>query len=159
MDCSWDYEPPAEEYFNELFRISKNQIIWGGNYFPLPPTRGIIVWDKCQPWENFSHVELAWTSFDKPAALFKYSNTGGNNLEKKINPCQKPTPLYKWLLKKYANKGDKILDTHAGSASSLVACYQMGFDYIGFEIDKECYDLANKRLEEVKRQCSIFEML
>lgn len=77
MDCSWDEEPPSAEYWTELFRVSRNQIVWGGNYFPLPPTRGIIVWDKLQPWENFSQVEIAWTSFDVPAAIFRLSNTGG----------------------------------------------------------------------------------
>ena len=83
MDCEWDCHPPGKEYFTELYRVSKNQIIWGGNYFDLPPTRGIIAWDKMQPWENFSQFELAWTSFDCPAALFRYSNTGGANKEKK----------------------------------------------------------------------------
>lgn len=85
-DCSWDSKPPTQEYFDELFRVSENQIIWGGNYFHLPPTRGIVVWDKVQPWENFSQVELAWTSFDKPASLFKFMNSGATK-EQKIHPC------------------------------------------------------------------------
>lgn len=157
MDCDWDFEPPSDEYFKELFRVSKNQIIWGGNYFNLPPTRGIIAWDKCQPWENFSQFELAWTSFDKPAALFRYSNTGGANEEKKIHPTQKPVALYEWLLTKYATKGDKILDTHVGSASSLIACHNLGFDFMGFEIDKTYFDMANKRLEAHKAQRTIFD--
>lgn len=159
MKLDWDYEQPSKEYFNELFRVSKNQIIWGGNYFDLPPTRCIICWDKCQPWENFSQWEMAWTSFDKPAALYKLSNTGGNNSEKKIHPTQKPAKLYKWLLSKFANKGDKILDTHVGSASSLVACYQMDYDYMGFEIDTGYFDLANKRLEDLKAQVTIFDLM
>lgn len=156
MNCAWDFNPPTEEYFQELFRVSKNQIIWGGNYFKLPPTRGIVVWDKCQPWENFSQVEMAWTSFDKPAALFKYSNTGGANSESKIHPTQKPVALYEWLLGKYAATGNKILDTHVGSASSLIACHNMSFDYIGFELDPQYYAKATERLETVKTQQSLF---
>ena len=156
MSCEWDFAPPPEEYFKELFRVSKNQIIWGGNYFKLPPTRGIIVWDKCQPWENFSQVEMAWTSFDCPAKLYRISNTGGANAEKKIHPTQKPVELYTRCLKSFANTGDKILDTHVGSASSLIACYNMGFDYIGFEIDKSYYQEASERLEAVKAQTRLF---
>jgi site-specific DNA-methyltransferase (adenine-specific) len=156
MPCDWDFEKPSPEYFKELFRVSQNQIIWGGNYFDLPPTRCIICWDKCQPWENFSQWEMAWTSFDKPAALFRYSNTGGANTERKIHPTQKPVELYKWLLSKFAKPGDKILDTHVGSASSLIACYNYGFDFIGFEIDKDYYEAAQKRLQAVMSQVSMF---
>ena len=94
----WDKAAPGPEYFAELFRVSKNQIIWGGNYFSLPPTRGIVVWDKVQPWEAFSQVEIAWTSYDVPAKLFRYSNTGGANAEKKIHPTQKPIALYEYLI-------------------------------------------------------------
>lgn len=101
----WDNEVPGDEYFKELFRVSKNQIIWGGNYFPLPPSRGIIVWDKCQPWDNFSQVEIAWTSFDMPAKIFRYSNTGGANAEKKIHPTQKPTQLYDWIYSRFLQGG------------------------------------------------------
>lgn len=94
MNCDWDFEPPTSEYWEELFRISRNQIIWGGNYFPLPPTRGIVVWDKCQPWENFSQIEMAWTSFDRPAAIFRYSNTGGANREMKDDYIGKHDVIY-----------------------------------------------------------------
>ena len=153
---NWDDKPPPKEYFEELFRVSKNQIIWGGNYFDLPPTRGIIAWDKKQPWDNFSQFELAWTSFDKPAALFSYSNTGGANTEIKIHPTQKPIALYEWLLSKRANFGDKILDTHVGSASSLIACYNLGFEYTGFEIDKDMFIKSNDRLEIHKSQMRLF---
>ncbi len=104
-DCNWDTEKPTDEYFKELFRVSENQIIWGGNYFPLPPCRGMICWDKMQPWDNFSQFELAWTSFDKPARMFRYSNTGGANIEKKIHPTQKPVKLYEWLLMNYGMGG------------------------------------------------------
>ena len=143
----WD-KPPTQEYFRELFRVSHHQIIWGGNYFNLPPTRCVICWDKMQPWENFSQIELAWTSFDSPAKIVKLDNRTGD----KIHPTQKPVALYKWLLDKYAKQGDKILDTHAGSASSFVAAYQMGFDYIGFEIDEAYYNLAQKRVQAAMQQ-------
>lgn len=156
MSCEWDFAPPSEEYFEELFRVSKEQIIWGGNYFKLPPTRGIIVWDKCQPWENFSQIEMAWTSFDCPAKLYRISNTGGTNTEKKIHPTQKPVELYARCLRDFAKDGNKILDTHVGSASSLIACYNMGFDYIGFEIDKDYYQEAAKRLDAVKSQTKLY---
>lgn len=157
MNCDWDFKPPTEEYFKELFRVSKNQIIWGGNYFNLPPTRGIIAWDKLQPWENFSQFELAWTSFDRPAALYRLSNTGGANEERKIHPTQKPVALYEWLLIKYAKPGDKILDTHVGSASSLVACHNLGFKYVGFEIDHDYYKAAMTRLMTHISQMTIFD--
>ena len=148
----WDRKP-NQEYFDELRRVSKNQIIWGGNYFNLPPTRCVIVWDKCQPWENFSQIELAWTSFDSPARIYKYDNrTSG-----KIHPCQKPVALYTWLLNTYAHKGDKILDTHVGSASSLIACHRLGFEYIGFELDTDYYNQAVERLEAEKAQMTFFD--
>jgi site-specific DNA-methyltransferase (adenine-specific) len=155
MNCDWDFQKPDEAYFKELFRVSQNQIIWGGNYFDLPPTRGIVCWDKLQPWENFSQFELAWTSFDKPAALFRYSTTGSRG-EKKIHPTQKPIALYTWLLQKYAKGGDKIIDTHVGSASSLIAFYQGGFNFVGFEIDPDYYMTASNRLEAVMAQQSLF---
>ncbi len=154
-DCSWDTEIPPPEYFQELMRVSRNQIIWGGNYFPLPPTRGIIVWDKIQPWDNFSQVELAWTSFDRPAAIFRMNNCYSG----KIHPTQKPVRLYCWLLDKYAKEGDRILDTHCGSASSLVACQRLGFEYTGFEINEDYYRTAAARLEEEKNQVNMFELL
>ncbi len=154
-DCSWDSEIPPPEYFQELRRVSKNQIIWGGNYFPLPPTRCIVVWDKIQPWENFSQVEMAWTSFDRPAALFRMNNC----YHGKIHPTQKPVELYLWLLNKYAQPGDKILDTHAGSASSLVACRRMGFEYTGFEINEDYYATARARLQAEENQVNMYDIL
>ena len=140
INTDWDIAP-NEYYFKELFRVSKNQIIWGGNYFVLPPRRCIICWDKVQPWENFSQIELAWTSFDSPAQIYKYDNRTGN----KIHPTQKPIALYKWLLSKYAKQGDKILDTHLGSGSSRIAAYEMGFDFTGFELDKDYFEAQEKR--------------
>lgn len=139
----WD-KKPSKEYFDELFRISKNQIIWGGNYFDLPPCRCFVCWDKCQPWENFSQVEMAWTSFDKPAKLFKRDNRRGG----KIHPTEKPIELYAYLLNTFANKGDKIFDSHFGSLSIGISCYKLGFELDACEIDKEYYDNALKRLKD-----------
>jgi site-specific DNA-methyltransferase (adenine-specific) len=155
-DIGWDDAVPTSEYFVELFRVSKNQIIWGGNYFDLPPSRCVICWDKCQPWENFSQWEMAWTSFDKPAALFSYSNTGGANKDKKIHPTQKPVELYKWLLSKYAKYGDKILDTHLGSASSVVAALDMGYEIHGTELSESYFDNLIARVRYESRQERMF---
>lgn len=148
MQCDWDFYPPSEDYFRELERVSKNRIIWGGNYFQLPPTRGILCWDKMQPWENFSQFELAWTSFDCPAAIIHLSNTGGANKEIKIHPTQKPIALYHWVLKKFAKQGDRILDTHLGSGSSRIAACKMGFDFYATEIDKDYFQAQEKRFKE-----------
>ena len=151
QDCSWD-ELPTIEYFNELIRVSKNQIIWGGNYFDLPPTRCVIAWDKCQPWANFSQVELAWTSFDKPAPLFKFDNrTGG-----KIHPTQKPIELYEWVLSRFANDGDKIFDSHLGSASSAIAAHRMGFEFFGTELDSDYFNASIARFERETVQLDMF---
>jgi site-specific DNA-methyltransferase (adenine-specific) len=147
----WDIAPD-KSYFDELFRVSKNQIIWGGNYFDLPPCRCFVCWDKVQPWENFSQVEFAWTSYNKPAKLFRYDNRSG---DKKIHPTQKPVELYIYLLNQFAESGNKILDTHVGSGSSLVACKQRGFDFVGFEINERYYNLANDRLN-TNRKRSLF---
>ena len=150
-DTSWDIAP-KKEYFDELFRVSKNQIIWGGNYFDLPPTRGIICWDKVQPFPNFSAWEMAWTSFDCVARMFKYDNRRGG----KIHPTQKPIELYKWLLSKYAQEEQKILDTHLGSGSIAIACHYFGVDLLGVEIDKEYYEEAKKRIDQLTRQGTLF---
>ena len=162
----WDKQPPSEEYFNELFRVSKNQIIWGANHFiskmPIDSSCWIF-WDKGTGNNDFADGELAWTSFKTPVRKYFKSWVGANAKEKheldRIHPTQKPIELYEWILKNYAKKGDKVLDTHVGSASSLIACYQMGFDYVGFELDKEYYNKANKRLESVKSQVSMFNNL
>ena len=135
----WDFAPP-EEYFAELRRVSKNQIIWGGNYFNLGPCRCFVCWDKCQPWPNFSQAEFAWTSFDKPAKMFRFDNRC-----KKIHPTQKPVELYAFLLNTFAKDGDLILDTHLGSQSSRIAAHLLNFDFIGCEIDEEYFRLGNKR--------------
>lgn len=155
-DCGWDFSPPSKEYFDELFRVCENCIIWGGNYFDLPPTRGIIVWDKVQPWENFSQVEMAWTSFNKPAALFQYCNAGGVNREEKIHPTQKPIALYTWIYKKYSKVGDKIFDSHMGSQSSRIAAYKAGLDYYGCEIDETYFKLGEERFQKYAAQTNLF---
>ena len=138
--------------------MSKNQIIWGGNYFGLPPTRGFCVWVKEQPFENFSQAEYAWTSFDLPAKVFSYRSTRRDNNEQKIHPTQKPVALYTYLLNTYAKQNDRILDTHVGSASSLVACHRAGFEAWGFEIDPYYYGLAKQRLDKEKSQVTMWEL-
>ena len=149
---SWDKAPKAE-YFQELFRVSKNQIIFGGNYFELPPCRCFIVWDKLQPFENFSRCEFAWTSFKKPAKIFAYDN----RFSGKIHPTQKPVALYEWILNKFANENDVILDTHVGSASSLIACRNTGHKYVGFEIDAEYYKASKNRLDNEQAQMNLYD--
>lgn len=156
-NCSWDVAP-GKEYFDELFRVSKHQIIWGGNYFDLPPTRGIIVWDKQQPWENFSQVEMAWSNFDSPASLFRMRNSR-NTGEQKVHPCEKPIELYIWLLNRYAKDGWKLLDTHVGSGNSLIAMHKCGFkDVYGFEINETYFNIANDRVQKEKQQVTIFDL-
>ena len=149
----WDFQAPEESYFNELIRVSKNQIAWGGNHFPLPLTRSWIFWDK-DTNGDFSDGELAWTSFDKSLKRIRLVWDGFRTCEPviKIHPTQKPVALYKWLLKNYAKQGDLILDTHVGSASSLIACHDMGFDAVGFELDKDYYDKSKQRLEDFMKQ-------
>lgn len=146
----WDVAPPPE-YFEQLMRVSRNQIIWGGNYFDLPPTRCFLIWRKTNVPENFTMAmaEFAWTSFNDNAKVFDYSAVGQDG---RFHPTQKPVKLYKWILKNYAKPGDKILDTHVGSASSLIACEDMGFEYLGFEINKEYYDKGIERIEEFNAQ-------
>lgn len=141
------------EYFNELARVSKNQIIWGGNYFLLPPTRCFLIWRKLTISESFTMAmcEYAWTSFNENAKWIEIAPQG-NAGKQRFHPTQKPEKLYAWTLNKYAKKGDKILDTHLGSGSIAIACYDMGFDLTGYEIDKDYYDAAVKRLENHKKQ-------
>ena len=150
---SWDVAP-KQEYFDELFRISRNQIIWGGNYFYLPPTRCFLVWKKHIP-ENFSMAmcEYAWTSFNANAKVFEYPSIDNSGM--RFHPTQKPIELYEWILRNYAHEGDKILDTHVGSASSLIACQRLGFDFVGFEIDSTYYQLASERFERETAQMTI----
>lgn len=143
-DAEWDKKPDFD-YWMQLFRISKNQIVWGGNYFGLPPTRCFIIWDKKAHMDTLADCEMAWTSFDANAKIAKHVR---NTTERRVHICQKPVPLYRWLLENYAKPGQLILDTHVGSASSLIACEQMGFDYVGFEIDPNYYEAAKKRMSK-----------
>lgn len=150
----WDDKPINPSYFTELFRVSKNQIIWGGNYYPLQGNKHCIIWDKVQPEAlSFGMFDYAWTSFNGANKIFRQSV----QIEKdKIHPTQKPVQLYKWLIQKYAKPGERVLDTHVGSASSLIAYEAEGFDYVGFEIDKEYYDNAVKRIEQYRSQLKLF---
>ena len=152
-DKKWDNSIPTNEYFIELFRVSKNQIIWGGNYFPLPQSQYFAIWDKGETMygRDFAECEFAWVK------------SGGTRIYKKspkqperIHPTQKPIALYKWLLHNYAKQGDKILDTHLGSGSSRIAAYDMGFDFTAFELDKEYFDAQEKRFNQFKSQLKLF---
>jgi site-specific DNA-methyltransferase (adenine-specific) len=157
----WDKGIPTPEYFAELKRVSKEQIIWGGNYFDLPPTQCFIFWYKQNPVPNFADGELAWTSFKKPAVCIDYryyGNLQGKSIvvDAKIHPTQKPVALYDWILKNYAKEGDLILDTHLGSQSSRIAANKAGLDFVGFEIDREYYDNGNKRFKDFVSQTVLF---
>ena len=163
----WQCDKPDKTYFDELIRVSKNQIIWGGNYYAslLKDSQCWVVWDKEKPeGVSFADCELAWTSFDLAARLFKFAWNGmiqGNmkNKEYKIHPTQKPIALYEWLISKFAKEGDTILDTHVGSASSLIACHNTNHKYVGFEIDEEYYRLAKERLDTESAQMNIFDFI
>ena len=152
----WDNIIPTLEYFKELFRVSKNQIVWGGNYFNLPPNQNFIFWYKQNPVSNFSDGEYAWTSFKKPALCFDYryyGNLEGNtSASKKYHPTQKPVKLYEWTLTNYAKEGDKIVDTHRGSASLDIACHNLGFDLVTCELDTDYFNDGNKRLKQHQNQ-------
>jgi site-specific DNA-methyltransferase (adenine-specific) len=158
----WDRKPDAS-YFKELFRVSKKQIIWGANNFSLPTTEYFIVWDKMQTVDNFASAEYAWTNVKKPAQVFRYAihkvMAERKFIGGKIHPTQKPVALYEWLLKNYASPGDRILDTHVGSGTSLVACYNLGFEYVGYEIDEHYYKLASQHLNARMAQMDIFHYL
>lgn len=171
-DC---WQVPDEDYFKELFRVSKEQIIWGCNYFEYPFRPGRIVWDKCNGNSDFSDCEIAYCSMHDSVRLFSYMWNGmfqgksisegtvqqGNKSlnEKRIHPTQKPVALYEWLLNRYANPGDIILDTHVGSASSLIACYRTNHPYVGFELDKHYYDLSKKRLDAEMAQMRLSDFM
>lgn len=147
---SWDDEIPKPEYFDELRRVSKKQIIWGGNYFPLPPSRGWVVWDKGETMygRSFAECELAWMSIDASARIFKLNPM---QLDR-FHPTQKPVALYEWLLANYAEKGQRILDTHMGSGSIAIACYNLGYALTACEIDKDYYEKAIERIKRATAQ-------
>lgn len=160
---NWDNDPPSEDYFNELMRVSKNQIIFGCNYFDYPLIGGRIVWDKCNDGSDQSDAEIAYCSMNDRVDIFRYMWRGmfqgksitegtvqqGNKKlnEKRIHPTQKPVALYEWLLSRYAKPDDIILDTHVGSASSLIACYNTNHKFIGFELDEYYYKASKQRLD------------
>ena len=149
----WDSQKPTKKYFQQLFRVSKEQIIWGGNYFVdnLYPSRCWIYWEKLIGG-NYADGELAWTSFDKNVKQFTKRSSQGN----RIHPTQKPVALYTWLLDKYAKQGWKILDTHLGSGSSAIAAHDMGYEFHGYELDEEYFQAASKRLKEHQKQLQLF---
>lgn len=166
---------PGTAYFDELFRVSKNQIVWGCNYFDYHFSPGRIVWDKCNGGTSFSDCEIAFCSFHDSVRLFRYMWNGmfqgksiqeghiqqGNKKknEKRIHPTQKPVMLYRWLFDRYTERGMKLLDTHVGSASSLIAAHDAGLQYVGFELDKHYYELSKKRLEEHTAQMSLSDFV
>jgi len=157
---SWNV--PEVEYFKELFRISKRQIIWGCNYYAKHiPAFSRIIWDKKNDTSPFSQAEIASYSEGVKVYMFRFKWNGMlqedmKNKESRIHPTQKPVQLYKWLLTNYAKPGDKILDTHMGSQSSRIAAFNMGFDYYGWEIDKEYFEAGNKRFKEMTAQTKLF---
>jgi site-specific DNA-methyltransferase (adenine-specific) len=150
---NWDSCVPDENYFNELFRVSQNQIIWGGNYFKLPCSQYFAIWDKAESMygRDFAECEYAWV-FKGGTRIFKNSP---NQLDR-IHPTQKPVKLYKWLLTNYAKEGDKILDTHLGSGSSRIAAYDLGFEFTGFELDEDYFKASEKRFKQHTDQLTLF---
>jgi site-specific DNA-methyltransferase (adenine-specific) len=153
---SWDNEIPNADYFKELQRVSENQIIWGGNYFieHLPSTQGFLIWDKVQPHDfSLAMAEFAWSSFQKPAKIFKRSVLAEKD---KQHPTQKPVALYEWILSNYAKPNDKILDTHCGSGSIAIACNNLGFELTACELDKDYYEASIKRIKAANAQERLF---
>ena len=153
----WDNETPSQEYFNELLRVSKNQIIWGANHFisKIPKdSKCWIVWDKKNDGFSFADGEMAWTSFETAVRFFRYHR--GQQTDERIHPTQKPKQLYKWILDKYAKQGDKILDTHLGSGSIAIACHDYKYDLTACELDKEYFDKAMERINNHVAQQKLF---
>ena len=158
----WDIRPDGK-YFNELFRVSKNQIIWGGNYFIeyLKSTNCFLIWDKNKTFGAFADCELAWASFKDVARIFKHTWNGmlQENMKQKeirIHPTQKPVALYRWILSQYAKPGDKIIDTHSGSGSCAIACHLEKFDFLAIEKDEDYYKSSCDRLEILRSQGTLF---
>lgn len=156
----WNDAKPTQDYFHELFRVSQRQIIWGANNFMLPESEYFVVWDKQQPLENFASAELAWTNCKLPAKVFRYSVHKMIADRKsecgKIHPTQKPIALYEWLLNTYARPGDRILDTHLGSGSSRIAAHNLGFEFVGCEIDEDYFKSQELRFAAHAAQQSLF---
>lgn len=172
---NWDNIPAGKEYFDELMRVSQNQIIWGCNYFDYPLTGGRIIWDKCNDGSDQSGAEIAYNSLNNRVDVFRYMWRGmmqgksitegtiqqGNKRlnEKRIHPTQKPVALYEWLICQYAKEGDKILDTHAGSGSCCIAAYRMHHDWMGFEIDELYFRKARQRIQQEQAQMTIYDFI
>ena len=165
--AEWDKETPKQEYFDEIRRVSVNQIIWGGNYFvdKLPITEAWICWHKKPFLKQQAHFELAWTSFKMKPKMIEYTYAGNceglknvrvDYTKKSIHPAQKPENIYKLLLQDYAKEGFKIIDTHLGSGSSRIAAYKGGFNFVGFEIDSDYFNAQEKRFNEFKSQLRLF---
>lgn len=161
---NYDYQnerAPGRPYFRELMRVSKHQVIWGANYFTrfLPPTNAWLIWDKDRNADRtfMSQAELAWTSFKTVTRILRYRWDGAKKCEPcdKIHPHQKPVALYRWIFERFANAGDRILDTHVGSGSSLIACKQRGLEYVGFEIDPDYFAAASRRLDNYREQLKL----
>ncbi len=155
---NWDNEKPKEPYWNELFRVSKNQIVWGANYFTdfLPPSMGWVYWDKLKGVNDFSDGELAFTSFNRALRHYNKRVIDKTVDRNRVHPTQKPVALYEFLLMNYAKEGDKILDTHLGSGSIAIACHNLGFDLTACELDADYYNAAMKRINEHKQQKRLF---
>jgi site-specific DNA-methyltransferase (adenine-specific) len=155
----WNNRKPTQEYFSELFRVSSKSIIWGANNFTLPESEYFIIWDKQQPINSYADAEYAWTNCKMPAKVFRFSVfqlMADRKDDLKIHPTQKPVKLYEWLLTNYAKPGNRILDTHLGSGSSRIAAYNLGFDFIGYEIDKDYFDAQEERFKAHTSQISLF---
>ena len=151
----WNNIKPSKEYFDELFRISNKQIIWGGNNFELPTSEYFVIWQKGDAVDfSFAMVEMAWTNIKKPAKLFKHLHVQNNDI--RIHPTQKPVKLYEWLLSNYAKQGDKILDTHLGSGSHAIACNNLGFELVGCELDADYFKASCERIAKEAQQERLF---
>ena len=149
----WDSVTPSQLYFDELKRVSDKQIIWGGNYFNLPPSQGFLIWDKKQPHDfSLAMCEFAWSSIQRPAKIFRFSVLAEKG---KQHPTQKPIKLYEWLLTNYAKKGQRILDTHLGSGSSAIAAHYFGVDFVGCELDKDYFEAAKARFDMATKQLAM----
>ena len=157
-DAGFNNNAPKQEYWDELFRVSKNQIVWGANNFEMPPSEYFCVWDKKQTVDNFASAEYAWVSMGlkMPAKVFEYSIHQHNADGGKVHPTQKPVKLYDWLLSKYAKKGQKILDTHMGSGSIAIACHYAQCHLTASELDEDYFNSACERIERETRQQTLF---
>jgi site-specific DNA-methyltransferase (adenine-specific) len=155
---NWDKDIPTEEYFKELFRVSKNQIVWGGNYFLdyLGNTRCCLTWDKLDYNSDFAAFEMAWTSFNKNCKTFQRARSAEGDSNGKIHPTQKPIKLYEWLLANYAQPGQRILDTHLGSGSHAIACNNLGYELTACELDKDYFEASVKRIKQAAAQERLF---